>query len=115
MRVDVSMTTDKEEFHIGSWWAKAPDFVVGALRAQLEAAQAIWPELREYTLVKKPPPKASQAARGAVGGDARAAALSPERRSEIAKDAANKRWGNPQNLTTEASAASPPIEQPLST
>jgi hypothetical protein len=30
----------------------------------------------------------------AAGGHARAEALSPERRSEIARDAANKRWSN---------------------
>lgn len=29
---------------------------------------------------------------GKAGGQARAAALSPERRSEIARDAARKRW-----------------------
>lgn len=32
---------------------------------------------------------------GLKGGDARAASLSPERRSEIAKKAAEKRWQKP--------------------
>lgn len=32
------------------------------------------------------------------GGIARAAKLSPERRSEIATQAARKRWGNPREL-----------------
>ena len=44
-------------------------------------------------------PKVSKAAAalgrrgGLKGGKARAAALSPERRAEIAREAANKRWG----------------------
>jgi hypothetical protein len=44
-------------------------------------------------------PKVSKAAAalgrlgGLKGGNARAAALSPERRAEIARDAARKRWG----------------------
>lgn len=38
--------------------------------------------------------KPSKAARGAAGGRARMAALSPERRSEIAKQAAAARWQN---------------------
>ena len=36
----------------------------------------------------------------AVGGRARANALSPERRSEIAKEAARKRWGNSDAATS---------------
>ncbi len=35
----------------------------------------------------------SRAGAGRKGGDARAAALTPERRSEIASDAAKTRWG----------------------
>jgi hypothetical protein len=49
-----------------------------------------------------PPPKKNRAAvalgrlGGKVGGKARAAALSPEKRAEIAKKAAEKRWGKPR-------------------
>lgn len=53
MRVSVSMTTDKNEFDVSSWWAKSPEFVIASLRSQLEAAQAVWPELKEYALDKK--------------------------------------------------------------
>lgn len=42
-------------------------------------------------------PVASAAARmGKLGGKARAASMTPERRAEIAKAAAAKRWGNKQ-------------------
>lgn len=34
---------------------------------------------------------------GAKGGKARAAKLTPEQRSEIARKAATKRWGNPKS------------------
>jgi hypothetical protein len=34
---------------------------------------------------------------GKVGGNARAAVLSPDRRREIAQQAAQKRWGPPQS------------------
>jgi len=41
-------------------------------------------------------PVASAAAQlGKLGGKARAAAMTPERRAEIAKGAAAKRWGRP--------------------
>ncbi len=53
MRVEISMTMDKEEFHVSSWWAKSPDFVISSLRSQLEAAQAVWPELKLFTVAKK--------------------------------------------------------------
>ncbi len=53
----------------------------------------------EPTMKRKIPPEVSRAASamgrigGPIGGKARAAALSPERRAEIARDAARKRWG----------------------
>ena len=53
MRVDVSMTTEKDEFAVSSWWAKKPEFVIASLQSQLEAAQAVWPELRQYAIAKK--------------------------------------------------------------
>jgi hypothetical protein len=40
---------------------------------------------------------AAAVALGRMGGKARAAALSKRKRSEIAKKAAQKRWGPPQN------------------
>ena len=45
-----------------------------------------------------PPTPAQEFARsgGLKGGAARAGALSPERRAEIARKAAAKRWGKPQ-------------------
>jgi hypothetical protein len=53
MRVGVSMTADKNEFNVSSWWATKPEYVLSALQSQLEAAQAIWPELKEYGVLKK--------------------------------------------------------------
>lgn len=53
MRVSLSMTTDKDEFDVSSWWAKNPQFVIDSLRSQLEAAQAVWPELKEYGVLKR--------------------------------------------------------------
>ncbi len=46
-----------------------------------------WEEIRRDGAPKK-------RSAGKAGGVARAAALSPERRSEIATDAANKRWAD---------------------
>lgn len=44
-----------------------------------------------------PPPKDEAAqAMGKRGGKARAAAMSPERRAEIARKAAAKRWAKPE-------------------
>ncbi len=54
MKVSVNMTTsDAKEFDVSSWWSKSPEFVVAALQSQLEAAQAVWPELKEYAVTKK--------------------------------------------------------------
>jgi hypothetical protein len=39
--------------------------------------------------------KSAAAQLGSLGGKARAAKLSPKKRKEIAKKAANKRWDNP--------------------
>lgn len=55
MRVEVDMTTAEDKFHVGPWWATAPEFVVSSLQSQLEAAQAIWPELKQYTIAKQRP------------------------------------------------------------
>lgn len=90
MRVEVNMKPE-EEFHVSSWWATSPEFVLNALRKQLEAASAVWPTLADFKLDK--PRSRSKAERGASGGRARAGVLSPERRSEIASDAAKARWG----------------------
>ena len=52
MRVNVSMAADPE-LNVAAWWAKKPEFVIQALQSQLEAAQAIWPELKEYAVAKR--------------------------------------------------------------
>ncbi len=53
----------------------------------LTTGDAVEPEL-------SPKAKAGQLG-GRIGGPARKAALTPERRKEIAKDAANARWDKP--------------------
>lgn len=88
MRLDISMSTEKTEFTVSSWWAKTPEFAIDSLRSQLEAATVIWPELARYQITER----ASRKERGTSGGHARAAALTPERRSEIATKAAETRW-----------------------
>ena len=52
MKLDVSMTADKEEFNVASWWAKAPEFALAALSRQLMAASVVWPELASYEIVR---------------------------------------------------------------
>ena len=52
MRVSVSMAKDPE-FNVSSWWATKPEFVIQTLQSQLEAAQAVWPELKEYAVAKR--------------------------------------------------------------
>lgn len=42
-------------------------------------------------------PASAAATLGKLGGKARAAKMTPERRAEIAKKAAAKRWGNEKN------------------
>lgn len=90
MKVEASMNP-KDEFHVSSWWANSPEFVLSALQRQLEAASAIWPELSGHKIGKTR--LRSKTLAGTNGGHARAAVLSPERRSEIASDAAKARWG----------------------
>lgn len=52
MQVNVDMD-EPSKFRVASWWAKSPDFVIEALRSQLETAQAVWPELRDYAVAKR--------------------------------------------------------------
>lgn len=98
MKVDVSMTSQSDTFEVQNWWAKSPDFVVASLQRQLQAASAIWPELAVYRLVKAGTSRKGDA--GKAGGDARAANLTPARRSEIASDAAKARWGTEKESVT---------------
>lgn len=91
MKVDVSMTTQSDMFEVQNWWAKSPDFVLASLQKQLQAASAIWPELAGYRLTNAGTSRKGEA--GKAGGAARAATLTPERRSEIASEAAKARWG----------------------
>lgn len=53
MRVEISTSSDKDQFFANSWWAYSPEFVTSTLQSQLEAAQAIWPELKQYKISKK--------------------------------------------------------------
>ena len=57
-----------QEFYVNSWLAKSPDFVLKALRAQLEAATAIWPELDQVKIAKRRV-RASAVASAQVKGD----------------------------------------------
>lgn len=104
MRIEVNMTADETKFRSDSWWAHGPqghEFVVETLRAQLAAAAVIWPELEKFAIVEKAPGKARG---GAKGGHARAEALPAERRQEIAKSAADARWGKRTNPVSVDSA-----------
>ena len=99
MKVDVNMSPE-DKFYVSSWYATEPEWLVSTLCQQLEAATAIWPELKEYKIEKRRSHKnTSQASRGAKGGHARATALSPERRTEIASEAAKARWGTDTGST----------------
>lgn len=89
MRIDVNMTKEETKFTVGHWWASDSMFALGAFRAQLQSAAVIFPDLAEFEIVKR----AGKKRGGEKGGHARAASLSPERRSEIASKAATKRWG----------------------
>lgn len=55
----------------------------------------------EYPPEAEPPTESPQSA----GGKARAAALTPERRTEIAKAAADERWGNEPRVHTRSQVA----------
>jgi hypothetical protein len=91
MKVEVSIAMVNELVVYG-WSARAPETVISSLCKQLEAAKAIWPELANFRIEKRR--SRSKSDRGAKGGLARAAVLSPERRSEIASEAAKARWSN---------------------
>lgn len=98
MKIEVDMD-NQEKFTVGRWWATSPEFVLESLQQQLEAAAAIWPELAAYRFVWHAPRMRA----GAMGGHARAKALTPEQRSEIASKAANTRWQDrTPNATTVA-------------
>lgn len=60
------------------------------------AEKLIRKELRRLRVTPdgEPAVPSQQSSAGTQGGKARAAALSPERRKEIAKAASNARWGN---------------------
>jgi hypothetical protein len=68
--------------------SKHEDAVQAAFRVVREATGQTAPKRR-----KNPAAVALGKLGGKKGGDARAAALSPKRRSEIARKAAEKRWG----------------------
>lgn len=100
MKVTVLMS--QTSFTVDQWWTASPETALKALREQLMAAQAVWPdELGGYGIQRCLPAAASRddlddgkAVRGRLGGVARAAAMTPEERSEVARKAANARRGN---------------------
>lgn len=71
---------------------KRPGDVIGAaiMVAKIATGEITESEATEADDGKDPAAKAL----GAKGGKARAAAMDPERRAEIARKAAAKRWGN---------------------
>lgn len=87
MKIEFSMTST-DLFEVNSWWAKTPEFFLRTLQGQLEAAAAIWPELKKYEIRARQSNVASRAA----GGHARAESMTQEQRSEAARKAANTRW-----------------------
>jgi hypothetical protein len=50
MTVHVSQ---EQEFTSSTWWAKTAEFALETLKQQLDAASAIWPELKEYKIEKR--------------------------------------------------------------
>ena len=51
MKLEISMTIDKQLFEINHWWATAPEFVLDTLRAQLDAARILWPEALKNVVI----------------------------------------------------------------
>lgn len=47
MKIEIDMDITKK-FSVRNWYANSPDFVMEALRSQLKAATAIWPELSNF-------------------------------------------------------------------
>lgn len=103
MRVSV-MVVAKDELSVSGWYAESPEAVLTALQSQLDAAAVIWPELSQFRINKA---KSNIRAIGAKGGRARAAALTPEQRSEIATKAAEARWGRTDTETNPTGPAMP--------
>jgi hypothetical protein len=60
-------------------------------RDEITVAKSIFDEIVEFTEHEETPKEA----RGRKGGQARASKLSPSKRKEIAKKAAQTRWKNP--------------------
>ena len=52
MKVDVKVSP-LNHINIYSWDTNDPDFFVEVLRDQLATAQAVWPELRGYSIRKR--------------------------------------------------------------
>lgn len=55
MQINMTMQASKDTFVVERWWATSPEFAVASLKAQLAAATAIWPDLKEYGLGKRRP------------------------------------------------------------
>jgi len=55
MKIEVLMTVDddpdKDHFLVRQWATKRPERVISVMRKQLEAAKAVWPELKEWQIV----------------------------------------------------------------
>lgn len=52
MYIEVSIMGEKKLTSL-YWSATKPELVISALQSQLESAQAIWPELKSYSVAKK--------------------------------------------------------------
>ena len=50
------MTKEEYKFSVNSWWATSSEFVLAALSAQLDAAAAMWPELKGCYIAYPPKP-----------------------------------------------------------
>ena len=87
MVYDLSMADNKRK-------KKEHDFSVTAFRVVQEATGQIEPEPQEPAKKKVFDAKALGHKGGLKGGKARAEKLTPEQRSEIAKKAAQARWGS---------------------
>lgn len=44
---------DENKITVDSWWCVKPLLTVAMLAKQLEAAKAVWPELKNYSIVER--------------------------------------------------------------
>lgn len=51
----VECTTGIDGFHVRGWQTTTPETVINVLKKQLAAAQAVWPDLKRWSLVAEDP------------------------------------------------------------